>query len=124
MIPKVTQEAPNIIPRYWCAKCGRSLPRGNSRKECWSFCPTCGEPIEWDAAKMVEWKEKECKTCAAKLIRDTRLGLVVTGQFNGTDYCDECMKAFCRDTDCRGCERGTYPKCKFGYLKQREAPEE
>ncbi len=25
MIPKLTQDAPNILPRYWCGKCDALL---------------------------------------------------------------------------------------------------
>ena len=25
MIPKITQDAPNIVQRYWCSTCGRPL---------------------------------------------------------------------------------------------------
>lgn len=53
MIPKVTQDGPNIIPRYWCSVCGKSLPKdsaANRETSAWQFCPICGSPIEWEKA--------------------------------------------------------------------------
>lgn len=29
MIPKITQERPNIAPKYWCGTCGHALPPPN-----------------------------------------------------------------------------------------------
>lgn len=53
MIPKVTQDGPNIAPRYFCSVCSTPLrdtdpitggPSG------WKFCYICGSPIEWEKA--------------------------------------------------------------------------
>ncbi|WP_313530578.1 hypothetical protein [Anaerotignum sp.] len=56
MIPKVTQDAPNILKRYWCSHCGRHLfPNGcNSESVGYAYCPGCGQPIEWDKAVHVK----------------------------------------------------------------------
>ena len=50
MIPKVTQAAPNIMPKSWCSECGEHLPREFFGREVepWNYCPRCGNPIEWD----------------------------------------------------------------------------
>ena len=29
MIPKITQERPNVAPKYWCRTCGHALPPPN-----------------------------------------------------------------------------------------------
>ena len=52
MIPKITQDAPNIVQRYWCSTCGRSLPAPDQHDDQWRFCPRCGEPIEYEKAKL------------------------------------------------------------------------
>ena len=58
MIPKITQDAPNIVPRYWCSTCGRSLPAPDQHDDQWRFCPRCGEPIEYEKAEPVQWREQ------------------------------------------------------------------
>ena len=55
MIPKITQDAPNIVPRYWCSTCGRSLPAPDQHDDQWRFCPRCGEPIEYEKAEPVQF---------------------------------------------------------------------
>ena len=57
MIPKITQDAPNIVQRYWCSTCGRSLPAPDQHDDQWRFCPRCGEPIEYEKAEPVQWRE-------------------------------------------------------------------
>ena len=73
MIPKITQDAPNIVERYWCADCGRSLPAPDGtamgvKSDPWRYCPGCGAPIEYDKAKHVQWKEQKCTGCGRPLI--------------------------------------------------------
>ena len=63
MIPKITQEAPNIVQRYWCSTCGRSLPAPDQHDDQWRFCPRCGEPIEYEKAEPVQWREQNCEKC-------------------------------------------------------------
>ena len=53
MIPKITQDAPNIVQRYWCSTCGRSLPAPDQHDDQWRFCPRCGEPIEYAKLRKV-----------------------------------------------------------------------
>ena len=63
MIPNITQDAPNIVPRYWCSTCGRSLPAPDQHDDQWRFCPRCGEPIEYEKAEPVQWREQNCEKC-------------------------------------------------------------
>lgn len=51
MIPKVMQDAPNIMPYYTCSVCSEPLKMCDpfSGKP-WNFCHVCGSPIEWDKA--------------------------------------------------------------------------
>ena len=58
MIPKITQDAPNIVERYWCADCGRSLPAPDGtakgvKSDPGRYCPGSGAPNEYDKAKHV-----------------------------------------------------------------------
>ena len=69
MIPKITQDAPNIVPRYWCSTCGRSLPAPDQHDDQWRFCPRCGEPIEYEKAEPVQWREQNCEKCGRPLIQ-------------------------------------------------------
>lgn len=51
MIPKVTTEAPNIVPRKWCTVCGSEVKEHNpltGKPTGWKFCPICGSSIEWE----------------------------------------------------------------------------
>lgn len=75
MIPKITQQGPNIMERYWCGKCGAGLPnplRASSKdsERTWHFCPICGEPIEYDKAEPVQWAEQSCERCGCKLVME------------------------------------------------------
>ena len=74
MIPKITQERPNVAPKYWCGTCGHALPPPNGPETCpnpvpWKFCSICGEPIEYDKAEPVRWVEQNCERCGRPLIR-------------------------------------------------------
>lgn len=53
MIPKVTQDGPNIAPRYFCSVCSTPLRKNDpitGEPSGWKFCYICGSPIEWDKA--------------------------------------------------------------------------
>ena len=78
MIPKITQEAPNIVQRYWCSTCGRSLPAPDQHDDQWRFCPRCGEPIEYEkAAKARARKQSQ----PPRKPRDDNSGDVVRSMF-------------------------------------------
>jgi len=126
MIPTITQDAPNIMPRHWCSNCGRKLvPQNNFYKMLPdNFCPGCGEKIEWDKAVPVKWEPMNCDVCGKPLIVDMSGHMVAVGYYIGTTTCRNCMEEYCSQTNCLGCERGTYPDCKFQYLKPKPAVEE
>lgn len=129
MIPKITQQAPNIAERYWCSTCGAAIPKykplSNELSE-WKFCSICGEPIEWDKAEPVPWEEKLCDTCGCKMIWK-RPGIpgsfMASSCYIGGDTCHDCMSEYCNSTNCLGCNRGHYPDCKHLYLKKTETEE-
>lgn len=53
MIPKVTQDGPNIAPRYFCSVCSTPLRKNDpitGDPSGWKFCYICGSPIEWEKA--------------------------------------------------------------------------
>ena len=83
MIPKITQERPNVAPKYWCGTCGHALPPPNGPETCpnpvpWKFCSICGEPIEYDKAEPVRWVEQNCERCGRPLIRKSLLKIIRT----------------------------------------------
>lgn len=125
MIPKVTQDGPNIMEQYWCSSCGRGLMsrRQHDGASGWSFCPGCGEEIEWDKAQQVKWESMDCDTCGRPMIRELDGHMISTGSYVGTTTCQSCMAEWCGFTNCLGCERGSYPDCKWQYLKRRYEPE-
>lgn len=128
MIPMVTQSRPNVMPRYSCGKCGSPLQDtdriGSITKGRWGFCPMCGEEVEWEKAKPVEWKEMFCDTCGSQIVYKTAAGMMASSDYIGTSTCRDCQMEHCRRTNCLGCEIGNYPDCKFAYLKQMAMEEE
>ncbi len=126
MIPKVTQDAPNIREQYWCAACGRYLlPNGRDPEAPgYAFCPGCGQPIEWEKAEQVQWKPMDCDTCGKPMLVKRGGRVYSVGGYVGTTTCRSCMTEHCNSTNCLGCERGTYPDCRLFYLKRAPLPEE
>lgn len=120
MIPKITQEGPRIMPRYWCATCGRALP--NPADTSWRFCPDCGEEIEYAKAKPVQWREQNCEQCGSLLIRKMPGPppyFISTDSFAGGPLCYRCMEEHCTQTNCLQCEIGKWPNCRYDYIKQQ-----
>lgn len=124
MIPKITQDGPSIMPRYWCAECGHSLPTSTFSGEPirWKFCPECGQAIEWDKVVPIKWEPMDCDTCGRPMIREVTGTVISTGAYVGTTTCRTCMMEYCSSTNCLGCRRGTYPNCKWLYLKRNYHP--
>lgn len=121
MIPKVTQDAPNILPQYWCSQCGRKLLTINNylNIDSYTYCPGCGEFIEWDEAQPIKWKPMVCDTCGAHMISEVTGIIISHGNYVGTTTCRSCMEEYCSTTNCLACIRGSYPNCKWNYLKRR-----
>ena len=124
MIPKITQDGPNIMPRYWCSGCGQPLPTSSfsGEKVRWKFCPECGQSIEWDLAVPIIWDPMDCDLCGRPMIREVSGSIIATGEYVGTTTCRTCMTEHCSTTNCLGCQRGTYPGCKWLYLKRNYCP--
>ena len=105
MIPKITQERPNVAPKYWCGTCGHALPPPNGPETCpnpvpWKFCSICGEPIEYDKAEPVRWVEQNCERCGRSLIRKSPADMappdfIASPDYVGTSLCRSCMEEHC-----------------------------
>ena len=109
MIPKITQERPNVAPKYWCGTCGHALPPPNGPETCpnpvpWKFCSICGEPIEYDKAEPVRWVEQNCERCGRPLIRKSPADMappdfIASPDYVGTSLCRNCMEEHCVQTN-------------------------
>lgn len=61
-----------------------------------------------------------CKMCNRELgVRMPDGGIICSSSYiEDNDYCHECQVEHCMNTNCLGCEMGTYPDCKHLYLKK------
>lgn len=127
MIPKITQAGPSIMERYWCGECGIGLtnPRRFAGEEAlivWKFCPLCGEPIEYDKAKPVQWAEQSCEWCGNKLITkhesSTSSYFTASFEYVGGPICRSCLERHCLENNCMGCEIGKPPDCPYAGIKK------
>ena len=100
MIPKITQEAPNIVPRYWCSTCGRSLPAPDQHDDQWRFCPRCGEPL-------------------IQLVQDRRPFFRANYEYVGASLCRDCLEEHCVQTNCLQCDIGNWPGCRYADIKRQ-----
>lgn len=119
MIPVMKQERPNTAKLYFC-KCGRRLvPGDNMGTERWSYCPRCGEHIEWESVKPVVWEELHCKVCGGWLVQKLSYGgFYASSDYIGKDICKCCWIEECLSTNCLACQRGNYPDCEWLDLKK------
>lgn len=127
MIPKITQDAPNIVERYWCADCGHSLPNPKAdvtgiKSDPWRFCPGCGAFIEYDKAEQVHWSEQSCIACGRSLIYRVKADnpyFMTTFDFvAGSPLCRSCLEEHCVQTNCLQCDIGNWPDCRYAYIKR------
>lgn len=61
-----------------------------------------------------------CKMCNRELgVRMPDGGIICSSSYiEDNDYCHECQVEHCMNTNCLGCEMGTYPDCKHLELKK------
>ena len=125
MIPRVTQDGPNIVERFWCSVCDRALvPHGrDTDSPGYSYCPGCGQHVEWDKAVHKKWEPMNCDVCGKPIIYELLGKMVSGGEYVGTTTCRACMEEYCSTTNCLSCEKGTYPNCRLLWLKHRHATE-
>lgn len=130
MIPKLTQESPNILPRYWCGKCG-SLLRSpflcGEDEATWRFCPMCGESIEYDQAESIHWEDKRCEWCGQTLFQAVPSfpgHYMASSDYIDGPVCRSCMEEHCAQTNCLGCKIGTWPNCRYRWLKDHSPEDE
>ena len=127
MIPKITQQRPNVAARYWCGTCGASLPNphfadADPHRAGWKYCPICGEPIEYDKATPVQWSEQNCERCGSWLIMKSGSGssthFMASSDYVGGPICRTCMEEHCAQTNCLQCEIGKWPDCPYNWIKK------
>ena len=127
MIPKITQQRPNVAARYWCGTCGASLPNphfadADPHRAGWKYCPICGEPIEYDKATPVQWSEQNCERCGSWLIMKMGSGdssyFMASSDYVGSSICRTCMEEHCAQTNCLQCEIGKWPDCPYSWIKK------
>ena len=123
VIPKITQKAPDVLWQYWCGTCNASLLNPSlNRGVGWRFCPHCGEPIEYDKAKPVQWSEQNCERCGCVLIKEVQNAptpyFVTCGNYIGAPICSSCMEEHCVQTNCFQCEMGCQPDCPYSWIKK------
>ena len=127
MIPKITQQRPNVAARYWCGTCGASLPNphfadADPHRAGWKYCPICGEPIEYDKATPVQWSEQNCERCGSWLIMKMGSGdssyFMASSDYVGGPICRTCMEEHCAQTNCLQCEIGKWPDCPYNWIKK------
>lgn len=128
MIPNITQEGPKIVEQYWCGNCGAGLPppyqlRDGEHKPTWKFCPICGEAIEYERAKPVQWAELNCERCGVNLIMEIqgepKPRYIASRDYIGGSICRCCMEEHCAQTNCLQCEVGKHPDCLYTRIKKK-----
>ena len=122
MSPKITHDAPNIVQRYWCSTCGRSLPAPDQHDDQWRFCPRCGEPIEYEKAEPVQWREQNCEKCGRpliQLVQDRRPFFRANYEYVGASLCRDCLEEHCVQTNCLQCDIGNWPGCRYADIKRQ-----
>lgn len=127
MIPKITQERPNISERFWCSVCGRALPAPGQGtvaypKDPWKFCPGCGEPIEYEKAEHFQWREQNCVRCGQALVYQVQCNspyFVATSAYVGAPLCNNCLEEHCMQTNCLQCDIGEWPNCRYSNIKRQ-----
>lgn len=70
-----------------------------------------------------EQREKSCVLCGTKMVWEHPdiPGLYMESScYIGTDYCYDCMREHCQQTNCLACEIGEYPKCRHQGLKNND----
>lgn len=66
-------------------------------------------------------KEIICEVCGCWLVHehpDCSGLFYASSDYLGTNLCYNCMSEHCSQTNCLGCEIGSYPNCKYAYLKK------
>lgn len=66
-------------------------------------------------------KKINCEVCGCWLVDehpDCPGMFYASSDYVGTNLCYDCMSEHCSQTNCLGCEIGSYPNCKYAYLKK------
>lgn len=72
-------------------------------------------------------REINCKVCGSWLVQehpDCPGMFYASGDYIGADLCYDCMSDHCAQTHCNNCEIGSYPNCKYAYLKKNGGRED
>lgn len=79
------------------------------------------------AEKSLLNREINCKVCGSWLIHehpDCPGMFYASSDYIGADLCHDCMSDHCAQTNCLGCKIGSYPNCKYAYLKKNGGNED
>ena len=79
------------------------------------------EEIVKFAEKSPLCREINCEVCGSWLVHehpDCPGMFYASSDYVGTKLCYNCMSEYCAQTNCLGCEIGTYSNCKYAYLKE------
>ena len=100
----------------------RSLPAPDQHDDQWRFCPRCGEPIEYEKAEPVQWREQNCEKCGRpliQLVQDRRPFFRANYEYVGASLCRDCLEEHCVQTNCLQCDIGNWPGCRYADIKRQ-----
>jgi len=84
--------------------------------------PICGEAIEYERAKLVQWAKLNCEWCGVNLIMEIqgepKPRYIASRDYIGGSICRCCMEEHCAQTNCLQCEIGKQPDCPYSQLKK------
>ncbi len=86
----------------------------------YSLCKDEPEEVVKFAEHVPLCKEVNCEVCGCWLVHehpDCPGLFYASSDYLGANLCYNCMSEHCSHTNCLGCEVGSYPNCKYAYLK-------
>ena len=101
----------------------RSFVDEKEQKPTWKFCHICGEAIEYERTKPVQWAELNCERCGGNLIMEIqdepKSQYIASSNYIGGSICRCCMEEHCAQTNCLQCEVGKQPDCPYTRIKKK-----
>ena len=93
----------------------------------YSLCKDDPEDVVKFAESSPLCREINCEVCGRWLVHehpDYPGMFYASSDYMGTSLCYDCMSEHCTQPNCLGCEIGTYPNCKYAYLKKNGGNED